>query len=106
MVKDLIHSEFEAEVLKSEIPVLVDFWSKDCMPCKMIASLIDEMSVEFEGELKVCKADVDTQFEFAIDFGITAVPMLIFFRNGKEISRSVGMIGKMDLISKIEKAIA
>ena len=87
----LSEQNFEAEVLKSEIPVLVDFWATWCGPCRMLAPTIEKIAEEQEGVVKVCKLDVDEEPEIAARFGIASIPTLMVFKNGVVVNQSVGV---------------
>jgi len=93
---------FKKEVLESKIPVLVDYWAPWCMPCKMLAPVIDEVAGEFENKIKVCKLNVDENPRLATQYGIMSIPTLIFFKNGKVMEQVVGVLNKTDLKRKIE----
>ena len=93
----LTNANFEEEVLKSEIPVLVDFYATWCGPCKMIAPLVEEISEEYAGKVKVCKVDVDDAAELAIAFGVSSIPTLIVFKNGEIHKKAVGYRSKKEL---------
>jgi len=91
MAEIVITSEnFENEVLKSDVPVLVDFWATWCGPCRMIAPALSEIAEEYEGKVKVGKVNVDEQMQLAIQFGINSIPALLLFKNGEVAQRSVG----------------
>ena len=85
---------FEAEVLNSEIPVLLDFWATWCGPCMMIAPTLEEIARENEGKLKVGKVNVDEQMELAMKFGVTSIPMLVVMKDGQIARKSVGAMPK------------
>jgi thioredoxin 1 len=85
---------FDTEVLGSDTPVLVDFWAEWCMPCKMIAPVLEELSTEYDGKLKIGKLDVDAQGDLAIKFGVQSIPTLILFKGGEEVGRRVGAAPK------------
>ncbi len=87
----LSEQNFEAEVMKSEIPVLVDFWATWCGPCRMLAPTIEKIAEEQEGVVKVCKLDVDEEPEIAARFGIASIPTLMVFKNGAVVKKSVGV---------------
>ena len=90
---------FESEVLKSEIPVLLDFWATWCGPCMMIAPTLEEIAAENEGRLKVGKINVDEQMELAMRFGVTSIPLLVVMKDGQFVKKAVGAMPK----AKIEE---
>ena len=90
-------ANFEAEVLKSDIPVLVDFWAKWCMPCKMIAPVLEELAGEFAGKLKVGKVNIDEEGDLAAQYGIESIPTLFVFHKGNIAQRLVGNAPKTEL---------
>lgn len=94
----LTEENFEAEVLKAEVPVLVDFWAAWCGPCKMIAPVVDEIANEFAGQTKVCKLNVDDCGRIAQMYGVMSIPTLIVFKNGQEANRIVGFRPKSELV--------
>lgn len=98
-------SSFEADVLNSDIPVLVDFWAEWCGPCKMIAPVIDELATEYEGKIKICKMDVDANTETAPKFGIRGIPTLIIFKNGAADATKVGALSKAQLVEFVESSL-
>ena len=95
-------SNFDAEVVHTETPVLVDFWAEWCGPCKMIAPILDEIASEKAGAVKVAKVNVDENQGLSTKFGIRAIPTLLFFKNGSVREQIVGMTSKRDLIAKLE----
>jgi len=99
----LTDDNFQAEVLESELPVLVDFWAEWCMPCKMLAPTIDELAEELAGKLKVCKLDTDQARETAMQFAISAIPTLLVFKGGEKVSQLVGLQQKADLKAQLEQ---
>jgi len=95
-------SNFQKEVLDSEILVLVDFWANWCGPCKLIAPIIEELAKEYDSKIKIGKLDVDENSRVATQYGVMSIPTLIFFKNGKVMEQVIGACSKSDLRKKIE----
>ena len=93
---------FEAEVLKSDIPVILDFWATWCGPCRMIAPTLAEIAEEHVGKIKIGKVNVDEQPELANQFGVMTIPTLIVFENGEEQQRSVGAKNKRAILNMVD----
>ena len=90
-------NEFEQEVLNSELPVLVDFWAPWCGPCRMLAPEVADLAEETEGKLKVCKVNVDDNAQICMQYGISSIPALFLFKNGKVENKCVGFIDDDEL---------
>jgi len=93
---------FEAEVLNSKLPVLVDFWAPWCGPCKMIGPVIEEIASEYNGKVKVGKLNTDDNAEVATRYRISAIPSLIFFKNGKVVDQLVGVHPKPEIKKRLD----
>ncbi len=100
-VMEVNAEDFEAEVLESDTPVLVDFWAEWCGPCRMLSPIIEEVSQEVSDRVKVVKMNVDNNQETAANLGIRSIPTLILFKGGEEADRIVGFIGKEQLLDKL-----
>lgn len=98
----LTPQNFEAEVLASELPVLVDFFAPWCAPCRMLAPIIEEIAQEYEGKIKVAKANVDEAGELAARFGIVSIPTLVLVKDGSVVKSSVGYLPKEEVQSMLE----
>lgn len=101
----LSQANFEAEVLKVPGPVVVDFWAEWCGPCKMIAPLLDELASEYDARVRIGKVNIDEEQALAAQYGIRAIPTLLFFQNGEVAGQIVGMCSKRDLKSNIDKLL-
>ena len=99
MAIKITKENFESEIVKSELPVLVDFWAAWCGPCKTVGPKIEELSVELEGKAKVCKINVDEEMALAQQFSVMSIPTMVVFKGGKEVNRVVGVRGKEELKS-------
>ena len=95
-------TSFKAEVLESQVPVLVDFWASWCSPCKMIAPIVEELAAEYDGQVKVVKVDIDANPVTPGQFGVMSIPTLMLFRGGKAEERIVGYQPKSALKAKLE----
>lgn len=107
VAKPLAVSEqtFDGEVLKSDLPVLVDFWAEWCGPCRMVAPIVEELAGEYAGRLKVTKVDVDDNQNLAMRYSIMSIPTLGVFRGGEMIERIVGYMPKQELKRRLDGAL-
>lgn len=102
MAMEITSANFEKEVLNSPVPLLVDFWATWCMPCKMLAPVIEELSQEANGTYKVGKIDVDAAPNLAAQFGVMNIPTVMVFRNGQVVNKSVGVVPKKQLADMLK----
>jgi thioredoxin 1 len=100
---EINETNFEAEVLQSAQPVLVDFWAEWCGPCKMLAPVLDEIAVEQAGRVKVAKVNVDFSPELAARYGIRSIPTLLYFADGEVRDQSIGTVSKRVILGKLEQ---
>lgn len=98
---NLINQNFEEEVLKSDLPVLVDFFATWCGPCKMIAPVISEIAERYEGKVKVGKVNVDDENELAMRYEISSIPTLVLFKDGKVANTKIGLCSKSEIENMI-----
>ncbi|MCD6386000.1 thioredoxin [Candidatus Sumerlaeota bacterium] len=101
----LTEENFDEEITKSEIPVLVDFWAPWCGPCRTLAPILEEIAEEFKGRLKIGKVNVDENLRLSQKYSIQSIPTLIIFKDGKEVNRSVGAVPKEKLRTTIDSSL-
>lgn len=101
MVLEVSSNNFEEEVLKSEKPVLVDFYADWCGPCKMLSPIVEEVAKEIDS-VKVCRINIDENEDLAVEYGIMSIPTLVVIKNGKETNRTVGVVGKDDILEMVK----
>ncbi len=101
---ELRDDNFEEMVLKSDRPVIVDFWATWCMPCKMLAPTVEEIANEYKDKYKIAKLNIDDAIDVATKFSVMNIPTLIFFSKGKEVARMVGAASRRDILKRIEEA--
>jgi thioredoxin len=106
LIKHISDTSFEADVLKSSGPVLVDYWAEWCGPCKMIAPVLDELATTYQGKLTIAKMNVDENREIPAKFGIRGIPTLMLFKNGELAATKVGAMNKAQLSAFIDQSLA
>lgn len=103
VVREFTDSNFEDEVIKSDKPVLVDFWAEWCTPCRMLAPIIEELAGQYKDKVKVGKVDTDANRDTAMKFNISAVPTIILFQKGQVVRKFVGVTPKQEFEAELEK---
>ena len=102
MALEFTVSNFDQEVIKSNIPVLVDFWAEWCGPCRMVGPIVQEIGQDYEGKCVVGKVDVDSNPGVSVKFGIRNIPTILFFKNGQIVDKQVGAVPKQIIVNKLE----
>ena len=103
--KAITDASFQADVLDSDTPVLVDFWAEWCGPCKMISPVLDELADAYDGKVKIAKVNVDENRATAIKYHVRSIPMLLLFKDGQVQATQIGAVGKAQLAQMIDRAI-
>jgi len=106
LIKHVTDASFEADVLQSAQPILVDYWAEWCGPCKMIAPILDDISTSYEGKLRIAKMNVDENRDIPAKFGIRGIPTLMLFKDGQLAATKVGALSKAQLIAFIDQQLA
>jgi len=105
---DLLHvsdATFEEEIIKADMPAMVDFWAEWCGPCKMVGPAVESLAKEYEGKIKIAKMDVDENRETPAKFGIRSIPTLILFKGGKVAHTIIGAVPKGDIEEELKKLL-
>lgn len=105
MAMEFTDANFETEVLKSDKLTVVDFWAEWCGPCRAIGPVIDELSKEYQGKVNIGKVNVDSNAKVSLDYGVTSIPLILFFKNGQIVDKQVGAVPKSILEKKIAALI-
>ena len=103
LIKTITDASFEADVLQSSVPVLVDYWAEWCGPCRSIAPVLDELATQYEGKVQIAKMNVDENRDVPAKFGIRGIPTLMMFKDGQLAQTQVGAVGKAQLVAFIDK---
>jgi thioredoxin 1 len=104
-VKEVSDSSFDGDILKSAVPVLVDFWAPWCGPCRSVAPIIDDLANQYSGKLKVAKINVDESTEVAMRYQITSIPTFILFNNGQVADRALGALPRSEFVKLIDRHV-
>ena len=103
--QEVTGAEFEKEVLKSELPVLIDFWAPWCGPCRMVAPVVEELAQEYDGKVKFVKVNTDDNVDTAVRYGIRSIPTLLILKGGQVVGQIIGFRPKYDLKKSLDSAL-
>ena len=102
---EITDDNFEAEVINSDLPVLIDFWAVWCGPCKMIAPIVEELATEYDGKAKIGKLDVDSNQQTSIKYGVRSIPTLLLFKDGELKDTVIGAVPKTNIVEKLNAQV-
>ncbi|MBN2426113.1 MAG: thioredoxin [Calditrichaceae bacterium] len=102
---EISESNFDKEILKSSIPVIVDFWAEWCAPCRLISPIVEELSNEYEGKLKIAKLNVDHNPHISMNYGIRSIPTLLIFKDGKAVEQLIGAVPKKTIVERLKSVL-
>ena len=105
MALEISDKNFEQEVVKSDLPVVVDFWAPWCGPCRMVGPIIDKLSEEYKGRVKFCKLNVDDNRDMATKYQVMSIPLLLFFKGGEVVDQNLGAAPEKAIRSKVEELL-
>ena len=102
---EITDDNFEAEVINSDLPVLIDFWAVWCGPCKMVAPIVEELATEYDGKAKIGKLDVDSNQQTSIKYGVRSIPTLLLFKDGELKDTIIGAVPKTNIVEKLNAQV-